>query len=219
MKGGRYLYYSCNSIKNKSHNRGCEEKRIRAGDSEVIVWDWILGLLLDQEALDRNLRNMAERRKSDSCHFQDRIGDILEKKEGVETRISNVAGALSRATDDFAVSSYEQQIENLSRKRQALSAEEESLRAELAAMELSEADFEVIHQAAAEICQKLENPTFDQRRALLDVLDLEVELEWKEEQRGIKCTCGLKLTQEGERVPTWTPLTRVRGKYTSTTTT
>lgn len=89
-----------------------------------------------------------------------------------------VAGAIAETEDEAVVGALKGQLKNVARQRQALVAEEEKLRAEFAAAEITEADREAIKAAAAEIRSKLKNPPFEQRRALFDMLDVRVELEW-----------------------------------------
>ena len=79
-------------------------------------------------------------------------------------------------TDEADAAALKTQLRNIGRERQALAAEEGALLAEIAAAKLSEADRAVIKEAAAKISKRLNNPTFEQLRALFDLLDVQVEL-------------------------------------------
>ncbi len=124
--------------------------------------------------------------------------------------------------DDYGVDLFKSKLSNCSHKRHKLVAEKEMLLADLAASGLSGADREAIKAAAKDIKMRIEDPTFEQKRALFDMLDVRVELEWREENRGILVTCGLRLTEEGKRIPTWqrlsSPHSGIGGESSSTMT-
>jgi hypothetical protein len=112
-----------------------------------------------------------------------------------------------------------EQFKNVSRERHTLTAEMETIKSGLAASEINEADRQGIRESAISIRDRMKDPTFEQKHALFDMLDVQVELKWKDGERGIQCTCGLNLTQNGEKKPIWIGLTRVGGKLSSRTTT
>jgi hypothetical protein len=97
-----------------------------------------------------------------------------------------------------------------------LVAEKETALADISAAQLSGAVKVAIKRAAGDIRAKMIQPTFEQKRALFDILDVRVELEWNEDDRGISISCGLRLTEDGKRIPTWQSLTGVWGKLSYT---
>ncbi len=218
MQKGRYRYYACNTETNGAHIRSCEEKRIRAQDAEEITWNWVISLLCDEEQLENGLKRMEGFRESDLEPLYEQLKSIETLLKSAENRIERLANEYAVSNDDAIASALKNQLRNVGRERQALISEKEKVMSEIASHELSSADYQAIKEAAVEIRRKLVDPTFEQKRALYDMLDIQVELEWKNNQRGISVTCGLKLSPEGKRIPTWMNLSSLGGKSSSTTT-
>lgn len=216
MRQGRYLYYGCNQTTNKRHARTCHEPLLRAPETERDVWAWIHDLLTDEQQLEAGLAQMSELRESQLAPKRERLAKIEQLLAENEEEIARLARNLRTNSNTSVLRALETELSIAGREADALQVERESLRAQLQQGRLSEADKEAISGFAAEIRRKMSDPTFEQRRQVLDILDCRVELQHREDIRVLKVTCGLKLSANGERIPAWIRTSRVCGKSSST---
>ncbi len=225
-KKGNYRYYICNSTKNKRHMRECEEGSIRADVAEPLVWGWLQELLLDPARLEAGLSAMVDRRETDVQPKRERLAMTESLIADAERKIKRLASAYAEESDAMVSSALRTEMKAAGREREALIAERESLRAQLTQGEVTEADRQTIREVAANIQHKLSAPTFEQMRELLNILEVQVKLEYQNGERGLRLTCGLTLTPTLSTIPTpnevsdglWLPMTAGKRWSSSTTT-
>jgi hypothetical protein len=224
-KDKRLLYHCCNTKSNRPHMRTCWERMIRADLAEPIVWEWVTGLLSDQARLSASLDTWMKHTQSEQEPKRSRLSSIEQLITQSEHKIKRLTAAFAEEMDDMIAAAVRDQLKDAGRERTALIAEREALQAALTEGDLSPADVEAIQILAREVTGKLADASFEQKRALLNLLEVNVKLVWKENQRWLMATCGLTLPKNPTLTPTesstgrWLSLTANSGKSSSTTTT
>lgn len=230
MARGKYLYYACNSLLNKKHMRECEELLLRADDADATVWEWLSDQLMDEERLDCALREVANRRETESAGKRARLVALADLIANAENKVRRLAAAFASEADETVVDALQGQLKQAGRERSALAVERDALAADVAAGQLTEADIQMVMAMAVGLRRRLQMPTFEQKRQLLNLLRVQVKLQWNAQERGVFAVCELNLpptTQEQKpsepRNTTltgkWLPISKVCGTSSSTTTT
>jgi site-specific DNA recombinase len=219
MQKGRYRYYQCNQYGNKRHARTCDEKMLRAPETEEAVWEWIHNLLTDEQELEAGLAQLSELRENELADKRERLERISDLLGASGETISRLARAMRENSNPAVLKALETELGIAAREQEALVSERETLRAQVTQGRLTEADRDAIRSFASEIRRKIDNPTIEQKRQVLDILDCRVELQQREDERVLRVTCGLKLNENGERIPHWIRPSSLCGKFSFTTTT
>ena len=189
---GKWLYYACSSEGNKRHMRGCHEKQVRADVADPVVWEWVVGWLCDESKLDKGLQELAERQDTELQPKRERLALIDELIAEAERKVKRLASAFAEERDELIAATLRGEMKTAGRQREALMAERDTLHADLTQGEMTEAEQAAVKALAAEIRQRLADPTFDKRRVLMNLLDVRVKLEWQDGIRGVRVTCALK---------------------------
>ncbi len=192
-KNKRLSYYLCNSKSNRPHMRTCRERMIRADLADPIIWNWIIGLLSDQAKLSVSLEMWQKHSQSEQEPRHNRLTSVEQLIAQAEHKIKRLTTAFADELDDMVAEAVRQQLKDAGRERTALIAERDALQAALTEGELSADDVKAIQDIAREITGKVTDATYEQKRALLNMLDVRVKLVWKDEQRWLIATCGLTL--------------------------
>ena len=188
-----YLYYACNSESNKRHMRDCSERMARADVADPLIWDWLAGLLCNPEKLEKGLRELAERQETELYPKQERLSLIVNLMAETNGKIKRLAGAFAEEQDEMIAAALRGEMKAAARERDALSAEYDALRADLTSSQMTEVERKAIIALAAEVRQQLEATTFAQKRALLNLLDIRVKLDWRDGVRGLSVSCSLTI--------------------------
>lgn len=218
------LYYVCNAELNHPYMRKCTEKMLRQDIVDPVVWDWVTGLLCDEEKLNAGLRAWSNRSETELEPKRERLSLIEKLVTDAEGKIKRLTAAFADEQDETISVAIRGQMREAGRERTALVAERDGLRAELTQSELSPTDVEAIKYVAADIRRKLSDPTLEQRRALLNLLDVQVKLAWKDDERCVIVSCGLTVTLTPNEKPSadligeWLRLVVSRVESSSTTT-
>jgi NAD(P)-dependent dehydrogenase (short-subunit alcohol dehydrogenase family) len=109
-----------------------------------------------------------------------------------ERKVKRLASAFADERDELIAATLRGEMKAAGREREALMAERDTLQADLTQGEMTEAERAEVKALAAEIHQRLADPTFDKRRVLMNLLDVRVKLEWQDGLRGVRVTCAPK---------------------------
>ncbi len=197
-KDKRYLYYACNSETNRRYMRDCKERMVRADVADPLVWDWLAGLLCDPEKLDKGLRALAERQETELYPKYERLALIVDLIAEAERKIKRLAGAFAEERDEMIAAALRGEMKAAARERDALIAERDSLRADLTLGQMTEAERKAVMALADEVRRNLGVATFAQKRALLNLLDVRVKLEWRDGVKGLLVSWNLTIKPQPE---------------------
>ena len=219
QQGGRYLYYECGRLSNARHLSPCREPSVRADVVDPLVWGWIHACLLDTEELERGLKRLDEQRECDTQPQQERLALIDDLIAKAERKVKRLAAAFAAESDDIIATAYQAEMKTAAREREVLAIERQELVTMMTAGRLSVSDRQMVLRAAEDIRHKLGTLSFEQKRVLLNLLDVRVELTRQGDDRCLKVTCGMKLTPDGKPEQTSLRLSSLGQKFSSTTTT
>jgi site-specific DNA recombinase len=195
MQGGKYLYYACNSSFNNPHLRNCTERLIRADLVDALTWQWLTRLLYDEDSLKEGLLEVSEIRHTELQPKRARLDIIENLIADAERKVKKLAAAFAAERDEVVEAALRGEMKAAGRERELLAAEREAIQAELRQGEITESDRAIILGLAAEIRQRLGEPSYESKRSLVNMLDVRLQLVIREEQKWLKITCGLTLPQ------------------------
>jgi len=176
QQGGRFLCYECGRLANARHLSSCRELSIRADVVDPLVWGWIHARLLDTEELERGLKRLDEQRERDTQPQQERLALIDDLIAKAERKVKRLSAAFAAESDDIIATAYQTDLKAAAREREVLAIERQELVVMMTAGRLSVSDRQMVLRAAEDIRRKLGTLSFEQKRALLNLLDVRVEL-------------------------------------------
>jgi site-specific DNA recombinase len=197
-RSGRGYYQCNNTTHNKKYLTHCAQKRVSDEEVEGLVWAWVSGLLCDQTNLAKGLREMREHKDNELLPRRERLANVNTLITKAEQSIARLVAAMARAEDDSIAAVLESQAKQAGKERTALIAERDMLTREIAGLDFTDEQSEAILAMADRIHRRLgADPTFEQKRELLRLLDLRVILRHNASGgRELYVTCGLRA--EGE---------------------
>jgi len=187
--GKVYLYYTCNGNSKTLTARDCRLPRFRAADVDAAVWEWVRALLMDPERVitgwQRYQAKAAERNRP-----------LLEELARVRQLIAENQEKVTRLLDVYLAGSYAVEVLNqkkaeLERIVSDLERREAELSAHLEAKQITEGQVRELITFAHTIRGELEldELTFEERRGLVDRLDLRGILSADGDEKTVYITC------------------------------
>ena len=196
-----FAYYVCSEKALPVSARKCSELQVRAEVADRVVWNWLVGLLKDDTKLDKGLDAMAARRENELEPKRQRLATLDDLSAQSERRIRNLSSAIADVDNDIALETMKKDIRAHSRDREAYQAEHERITTELAQREMTEAVRADIQRAVDKIriTGVLDKGLYEDKRYLLDALDVRMQLVVRDDGRWLYAECGIKT--EGEMLP------------------
>jgi hypothetical protein len=158
-----------------------------------LVWDWICQLLTDDQALDDGLNRMIESNKDETGTRRKRMETleklIADQEEGIKRLVNGLAEGLY--DDEFSRKVFSDKKNEYTQWRDEFIKEHDHLEAELAQVELTDDFRQEIKAMAAQVRDKLSDATFDNKRAVIDKLDLKAVFRVEDDMRWLDLTCNL----------------------------
>jgi len=163
---------------------------------DTAVWDWITTLLEDENNLDEGIRAMAEKRTRELGPTEERLSTIESLLIAADARIQRLVDELSEYEGYAVKDVIREKIIALESERNMLSDEWEKLSRDLEQNNISP-DFELqIKRTAGKIREKLSGATFEDKRMVLEALEMQVQYiydEWKNAEI-LKISCVIPFT-------------------------
>jgi len=171
MVGTKGRYY-CTRRSHYYEKDKCQEPLVIGKIIEPVTWDYIMRLITSPERFETNLRqaqaqeleNMQPRRKE-----LEHVNALLEK---TEQEADDVARAIIK-TKGLVAAKLEQQALEIDRRYQALQERRAKLESALK-FELTDRNIENLMQFRETVAAGLENPTFEDKRRWLEILQVTV---------------------------------------------
>ena len=180
--GRKGSYYGCFAGGHKGSFCKSRKKHIVTKRVDSVIWEWVRSLLQDENNLDEGIRAMIERRAIE-------LGPKKERLDTIESLLSDADAKIERLVSEIA--EYEgyavrdvirQKIKEIESEKNMLLAEWERLTKELEQSDLSP-DFEQQIRRTAEIIRKsILGATLEDKRRVLEALDLRVKYLFDEER-------------------------------------
>lgn len=167
---GRYFYYRCCRKAHHLYLPQCNERYIKTEVLDRVVWDWILSLLKDDEALRHGIRRMAEREATELQPKRERLALLEELIAKEERKIARLIEEFSNAEDAIILDALREKRKEASKNREALVAERVILDADLSQKMMTPQQEEAILEKARALRTELDDPDFETKRYFLDRL-------------------------------------------------
>jgi site-specific DNA recombinase len=197
-RGGRRIYRCHGRITGRKHLTDCREPRINGIEADNKVWDYIEALLTDPDNLRIGLDEMAQQRAAELEPRKRRLATIEDALERVDRKIRRLARAFADAENDTTAEAFKAELKRAAREKNALATERDTLAAELEQVEVSPEVKASIMKLANEIQEQVRSAPFEQKRKLLEALDVQVQLVRTDDGRALRVTCGFDV--EGKAV-------------------
>ena len=186
-----YLYYKCNALMGNIANVKCHLPSFRVDVVDKLVWDWVKALLTQPGILETGLAEYRESREQFIAPIRDRLivlDDLWQDSKSQLDRVLDlyISGDIPR---DLLVDKKQRLEATLS----SLEKERDDLNLGLETEAITEKDIQQIREFAAQIAEGLEpgNETFDDRRRVIELLDVGASLTVEDGQKIIDVWCFL----------------------------
>lgn len=190
-KAARYIYYGCVTSAYPKEKHPCSE-RVRRELVEGIVWEWLTAVVsMDETRLRRGLEQIASEREDQLQARRERIETITAEIAGIERRIGGLIRAFSGDEDDTVVETLRAQVKAQTKQKADLLAQREMIAAELEQCAVSGGQIQSIVEFAGRLRSKMNNATYEQKRELLELLNVRIDLARDGDDRLLKMSCDL----------------------------
>jgi site-specific DNA recombinase len=168
-------FYRCSSSSQKRIICANPKKQTSMRRVDAAVWNWVTSLLEDEGNLDEGIRAMMEKRANELGPKQERLNTLESLLLGADTKIERLIDELSNYEGNAVREAIREKIRSIENERNMLAKEAERLFAELEQIDISP-DFEQqIKRAATIIREKLCAATVNEKRMVLEMLELRVQ--------------------------------------------
>jgi site-specific DNA recombinase len=186
-----YLYYKCNALMGNIANVKCHLPSFRVEVVDKLVWDWVKALLTQPRTLETGLAEYQESREQFIAPIRDRLivlNDLWQDSNSQLNRLLDlyISGDVPR---ELLVDKKQRLEATLA----SLDKERDDLNLSLETDAITEKDILQIREFAAQIAEGLEpgNETFDDRRRVIELLDVGASLTVEDGQKFIDIWCFL----------------------------
>ena len=191
------LRYSCGNRGRPTYVYRCPNatKRVIGNHADTLVWEWMERLLTDEDYLDRGLREITEKIKTQEGSKRAKLEEIKHLIDEVEVKINRASSELLQHDDEIVLSALRKELKRMTAYHKSLVAEKYHVEAELS---LSVSNAEVQHQIkvmAKQIHTKLPKLDCRSKRELMVLLSVEVILQGEPENRWLDVSCALPASQ------------------------
>ena len=186
-----YLYYKCNALMGNIANVKCHLPSFRVDVVDKLVWDWVKALLTQPGTLETGLAEYQESREQFIAPIRDRLlvlDDLWQDSKSQLDRVLDlyISGDIPR---ELLVDKKQQLETTLT----SLEKERDDLNLNLETETITEKDIQQIREFALQIAEGLGpgNETFDDRRRVIELLDVGALMTVEDGQKFIDIWCFL----------------------------
>jgi hypothetical protein len=188
--GTQARHYRCSA--RMSPRRTCDEKHYINGEkADCLVWEYISNLLTNAAALETGIDEMEERRRETLAPKQQRLQTIGRLAAESEKRLGRWIDDLGDEDNPTARKLLKDRMASEARKRDSWIVELNVLKAEIEQESITPEARAAIREMASCIRDKIGSATYEQKRELLEILNVRVKLEYKDGQRHLRVTCEI----------------------------
>ncbi len=181
-------YYRCGAAIGHVSGRDCNMPHFRADELEPAVWEWVSGLLMHPDQLAEGLREQQAEAGRETQPLWDRL-ELVEKSIANHDRQIEKLLDLYLTSDDFPKELLEEKKARLTKARQDLEVERERLARYLQRAVLSDVQIEEIETFCRHVGEGLQNATFEDKRRVLEALDVQGKLAVEDGQKIVYVSC------------------------------
>jgi len=185
-------FYRCSDSIRKGGK--CRDLKSQVSMKRVdnFVWSWITSLLEDENNLQDGIRTMIEKTEREWAPKQERLETIEGLLSEADTKIARLIDELSEYEGYAVRDVIREKVKAIESERRILSEEGERLAQELEQSDVSPDFEEQIKRTAAVIREKLAGSTYEEKRMVLDALDLQLHYFYEPERGDIlRLSCAI----------------------------
>jgi len=189
MHGGgvwneRLYYYRCDS------RLKCGERYVRADIADDLVWRWLVSSF-DDDLIEHGLNRISQRRAAELQPTCARLAQVEKLIESTDGKIKRLVRDLSDEDDEILRAVVKVEVKNMTRQREGLTKEAETLRATIEQSTVSQEMRDRIKATINEVRVKLDHATFAQKRFIVNKLEVEVVLREDDTGRWLDVSWGV----------------------------
>ena len=190
-KSKEYMYYSCNRQNAYGHITDCHERLVRADKADALVWERIRDIISDEETVRDGLREMRRLAERELEPISERLALVEVMIDKTDRKVRRLLDAFSEEDNSSISDALQSQIRELAVFKENQKKERDALRQKVAQRGITqEFEDEVVVMVNA-IRDQIRYTTFEEKRSLLDVLEVEVHLRREEEDRFLELTMAI----------------------------
>jgi len=193
-------YYRCIAALGHATGYTCQMPHFRGDQLEPAVWGWVSDLLLQPGQLADGLRAQQSEVERTSRALRDRLALLEESIADHGHQIERLLD-LYLIGDDFPKELLDEKKARLTKARQELEKEREGLVRHLQQTVIPDAQIEEIEEFCRQVSEGLENASFEDKRRILELLDVRGQLAVEDGQKVVYISCMIDQT----RVPIVSP--------------
>jgi DNA invertase Pin-like site-specific DNA recombinase len=193
-KGGKvYLYYRCSRRPQYEPMLNCDNRQRSSDLVDRIAWNWLVDVFRNPEKLLAGLYEYQARQRDKAEPNRKRLAELPGLIAECEAQARRLTRSLENVPEDdeLGAKTLEERLGQISAAHKRYTAERDRITAELAAMEVSEADIQEILTWAAVVRAAIDKDaiSFEARRLMFERLDVMAQIEYRNGERGLRLKC------------------------------
>jgi site-specific DNA recombinase len=190
-KNAKYVYYHCVTSCYPKQKKPCRFN-INRDSVDTIVWQWLTELMsMDESRLKQGLEQMATQRSEGLRAKYERVEVIEKQIETANKRIAVLVKAFSGDDDETVVATLREQVNTQKKLKADLMAQQDRLSLELSQSEISDEQIQNVVAFAARVKGKMGSANYDEKRELIKLLNVRIELEQTDDGQRLNMSCDL----------------------------
>ena len=171
----------------------CNTPTFRVDDVDNTIWGWVRALLEDPENIRTGLQGMQEETERANQSLYSRLEIIQNRIEESQLQLQKLLDLY--LNDDFPREMLQERKARLEETLMNLRKEKVELSSHLHAITVTDEQIEDIEAICAQVRDGLETATFEQKRQLIDLLDVRGKLAIENDEKVVyvKCILGQQL--------------------------
>lgn len=180
-------HYVC-ALRHRSFSnieKTCRQKSVRCDLADQAAWDFVKEWLSDKQKFEKLLRDGQREELESLAPKHEELAAIVGMLVGCEKEAAQYARALAKASGVVG-QTLEAQIQEVNARYDALCKRRDELKAELSAQRMSNEAIEEAMQFREDVAAGMDNPDFETKRRILELLKVEVKV------KDGKCRVGFR---------------------------
>ena len=171
---GSTPYYRCASYNHRAVKCSHQRRSIKMSTADEAVWIWLSDFLSDEDSLRCGIQTMIDQREEELRPKRERQEYILKTRNTIDEKIRRLIDELAEFTGETVKTAVKEKTKQLEAERNLLEEENIRLASELVQSEIAPNFEHRIPNIISSVRDKLSNPTFKNRRDLLELFNARV---------------------------------------------
>ena len=199
FRGGKdvYSYYKCNGQSKENsrhwHDKKCTARQVRADVVDARAWEWLQTIFEQPEKVLADLRVKQAEQQHTHRLLADRIEIIDTELAGCRKKLANMIDLCTNtAVSDETKAVFEEKEAEINRQIAKLQDERATLAATFEQVVITDKTIQTIEKVAADVKLAFPNATFEEKRALIEMLDVRGMIQQVDKRKSLlEITCVL----------------------------